>query len=486
LVRIVFIAGTLLVVLALALGLLGPHPRRTQAQEEPPTLTPDLRPDIGQPAEPPTLTPDLRPDIGQPVTPAPDLSPPTVDPNQPEVENVLPTAVPIIPTYTPVAVPLAASETERIVSVGETLFSLAAQSGFTVNDLGQLNGLTNPHLLLTGQRLRLPAAMSQSIRLHRVAAGETIVSLAAQYGVSVAVLRQANHLVCGTCLVVGQLLRVPQAQVSSNLPTPFENINLFPFVPRQGDTIIVLVKASAPIETLTGSLANRPLYFVADPNQPEQYIGLSGVGGLQQPGVYDITVRAIAKTGEASLVSGRIQVGQGNFGFEVLNLAPRLVPLLDPAVNQAERDELDAIFSTFSPQKYWNGPLKMPVQSRVVSYFGTRRNFNRHTLDTYHSGIDLSAPQGMPVLASAAGRVAVLRRFNIRGNVVILDHGRGVFTVYCHLSKFTVQEGDTVEAGEIIGYSGNTGRSLGPHLHWELAVGGVTVNPLAWLSEEIP
>jgi murein DD-endopeptidase MepM/ murein hydrolase activator NlpD len=76
--------------------------------------------------------------------------------------------------------------------------------------------------------------------------------------------------------------------------------------------------------------------------------------------------------------------------------------------------------------------------------------------------------------------------FKIRGNVVILDHGRGVFTVYCHLSKFNVQVGQIVNVGNVIGYAGNTGRSLGPHLHFELAVGGVTINPLEWMDAEIP
>jgi murein DD-endopeptidase MepM/ murein hydrolase activator NlpD len=441
------------------------------------------------PAEPPTLTPDLRPPT---ETPDPNAPPaPTVDPivqdqiaEQPTVENVLPTAVPVLPTFTPVPLPQSNDPNERVVSVGETLFTLAAQSGFTVNDLGQLNALTNPGLLLAGQKVKLPAPISQNIRLHRVAAGETLVALAAQYAVSPALLKQANQLVCSTCLVVGQLLRVPQNKVITNLPAPFETVDVAPYVPRQGDTIVVRVRVSVPLENIVGSIAGRPLNFVM--REENFYIGLSGVGAFQQPGVYSITLRAIAKNGEASLVNGRFQVGQGNFGFETLNLAPKLVPLLDPQVNQAERDDLDAIFSSFSANQFWNGALKLPVNSKIVSYYGTRRNFNRNTLNTYHSGVDVTARVGTPVQASAPGRVATTRLFNIRGNVVILDHGRGVFTVYCHLSKFNVEEGQIVDVGDVIGFSGNTGRSLGPHVHWELAVGGVTVNPLAWVDEEIP
>ncbi|MCS6848674.1 MAG: M23 family metallopeptidase [Candidatus Roseilinea sp.] len=162
------------------------------------------------------------------------------------------------------------------------------------------------------------------------------------------------------------------------------------------------------------------------------------------------------------------------------------MPLLEPQVNQEERAELDAIFSDFSGTQWWQGPLQWPIKSKIVSYYGTRRNFNRGKLNTFHSGIDLSARVGTPVKAAAPGRVTAAQAFPIRGNAIILDHGRGVFTVYCHLSKFEVEVGQIVNAGDVIGYTGNTGRSLGPHLHFELAVGGVTVNPLAWLERELP
>jgi murein DD-endopeptidase MepM/ murein hydrolase activator NlpD len=118
--------------------------------------------------------------------------------------------------------------------------------------------------------------------------------------------------------------------------------------------------------------------------------------------------------------------------------------------------------------------------------FGARRNFNRGTLMTYHSGVDMSVPVGTPVKASAPGRVAATEPFPVRGNVIILDHGRGVYTIYCHLSKYNVQVGQLVNVGDVIGYTGNTGRILGPHLHWELAVGGVTVDPLPWTKEALP
>jgi murein DD-endopeptidase MepM/ murein hydrolase activator NlpD len=90
------------------------------------------------------------------------------------------------------------------------------------------------------------------------------------------------------------------------------------------------------------------------------------------------------------------------------------------------------------------------------------------------------------VHAAAPGIVAAVEQFDVRGLVVIIDHGRGVFTAYCHLSEATVKVGQQINIGDVIAKSGNTGRSEGPHIHFELAVNGVQVDPLPWLSQPIP
>ena len=371
----------------------------------------------------------------------------------------------------------------HVVAVGESLATLGAQSGFSVSDLAQRNGLTHPYLLLAGQRVSLPAPMSQRIRLHRAAPGETLTGLAAQYGVSPYLLRITNKLICASCLIVGQLLRIPQAEVATNLPEPFEQVDITPRVPRQGDVVVVRVRTSRPVQEVAGALAGRPLRFVP---QNGGYAALTGVAALQEPGVYSVTIRAIAESGAASEVSGRIQTSGGGFGYENLVVSSKLAYLLDPQVNRDERDQLDTILSQWSGTQWWQGPLELPARGRIASYFGARRSFNSGVLRTYHSGMDLVAPAGTPVSAAAPGRVTAVQQFMIRGLVVILDHGRGVFTLYCHLSKTEVKPGQIVDVGQRIGLSGNTGRSEGPHLHWELAVGGVTVDPLRWIRRPIP
>src|SRR5205823_12065814 len=99
-----------------------------------------------------------------------------------------------------------------------------------------------------------------------------------------------------------------------------------------------------------------------------------------------------------------------------------------------------------------------------------------------HSGVDFGAAPGSPATAAAHGRVLLTRRMVQHGNMVSIDHGAGVFTGYCHLSAFAVSEGDEVQAGDLVGYTGATGLVTGPHLHWDVLVGGIHVDGLRWLA----
>lgn len=422
----------------------------------------------------------LSPARSQGQTPPPPMAlsaSPTADVYQPTIQ-VVATSMP-----TPSPEPQNQNPLVHVVAVGESLNSLAAQSGFLVDDLAQRNNLTQPYLLVAGQKLDLPAPPSEHIRLHRVASGETLTGLAAQYGISPYLLRMSNNLSCADCLVVGQLLRIPESSVTTNLPEPFDRVDILPAVPRQGDVVTVRVTASAPLEAIAGTFAGRTLHFVP---MNGVYEALTGVGALQEVGVYSVTLHAIASTGAASEVSGRVRVDSGGYGFENLTITQNLVPLLDPQVNLDEEEKLESIFSQWTATQYWTGPLQYPAIGPIASYFGVRRSFNGGLLHTYHSGTDVVAPIGTLVHASAAGRVAAVMRLKVRGNVVIIDHGRGVFTMYCHLTRALVKVGQMVNVGEVVAYSGNTGRSEGPHIHWELAVGGVTVNVLPWTKQTIP
>ena len=107
-------------------------------------------------------------------------------------------------------------------------------------------------------------------------------------------------------------------------------------------------------------------------------------------------------------------------------------------------------------------------------------------MTSYHSGHDYGADTGEPVLAPITGTVVLAEPLQVRGKVVILDHGLGVFTGFWHLSQIDVEAGQVVGRGEQVGLVGNTGLSTGPHLHWEMRVHNMPVNPIQWMRQEFP
>ncbi len=135
--------------------------------------------------------------------------------------------------------------------------------------------------------------------------------------------------------------------------------------------------------------------------------------------------------------------------------------------------------TSFSPFTV-TGRFTVPVQyKRVTSNFGYRENPVTHKYG-FHSGIDLSAPEGTPIYAAYAGRVSEVSYSDARGNYIILDHGNGVRTVYCHCSAVTAPDGANLKSGEVIALVGATGQTTGPHLHFEIWLGDTRCNP-AWI-----
>ena len=107
-------------------------------------------------------------------------------------------------------------------------------------------------------------------------------------------------------------------------------------------------------------------------------------------------------------------------------------------------------------------------------------------MDSFHSGIDFGDAEGAVVYAPAAGRVVLAEPLSVRGQAVIIDHGLGVFSGYWHLSGIAAQVDQMIQPGELIGYVGTTGLSTGPHLHWEIRVDGIAVDPMGWTERTFP
>ncbi|MEN9517782.1 MAG: hypothetical protein RLZZ381_370, partial [Cyanobacteriota bacterium] len=143
-----------------------------------------------------------------------------------------------------------------------------------------------------------------------------------------------------------------------------------------------------------------------------------------------------------------------------------------------------------TPQKFWQGAFIRPNASRISTEFGVRRYYNNvFATDYYHKGVDYAGGYGSPVVAPAAGQVRLVGRedegFHVHGNVIGIDHGQGVLSIFMHLQDLEVTEGAMVKAGQRIGTIGDTGASAGPHLHWGLYVNQVSVDPVPWRFGEI-
>ena len=143
---------------------------------------------------------------------------------------------------------------------------------------------------------------------------------------------------------------------------------------------------------------------------------------------------------------------------------------------------MHAFLTSVSATRKWQEPLLAPVPGCMNSPFGASRLHNGKPTGDYHGGVDQRGAAGAPIHAVAAGTVRIARMFTLRGGTVGIDHGQGLATIYMHMSKVAAKEGQSVRAGDVIGYVGSTGRATGPHLHWSLYANGHPVSPNQWVK----
>ncbi|MGB0468307.1 MAG: peptidoglycan DD-metalloendopeptidase family protein [Pontibacterium sp.] len=125
--------------------------------------------------------------------------------------------------------------------------------------------------------------------------------------------------------------------------------------------------------------------------------------------------------------------------------------------------------------------FELPAKGPYSSPFGLKRFFNKQPRNP-HSGVDIAAPHGDPITAPASGTVLAVGNYFFNGNTVIMEHGQGLTTMYCHMSRTDVKIGDKLKTGDLIGAIGKTGRVTGPHLHWSVSLNNVRVDPLLFLT----
>jgi murein DD-endopeptidase MepM/ murein hydrolase activator NlpD len=212
--------------------------------------------------------------------------------------------------------------------------------------------------------------------------------------------------------------------------------------------------------------------------QDGQWIAVLGLPLSTKPGAVSIDVQALGGT----RVQKSVQVQDKQYVEQRLKVAPGQVDLAPQDLERVEveqkriRESLDS----FSPVLPATFQLKAPVPGPRSSSFGLRRVFNGQPRAP-HSGMDIAAPLGTPILAPADGKVLDSGEFFFNGGTVFIDHGSGFVTMYCHLSQADVKPGDVIKTGQVIGKVGATGRVTGPHLHFGVTLNGALVDPALFL-----
>ncbi|PLZ94933.1 peptidase [Fischerella thermalis CCMEE 5268] len=281
-----------------------------------------------------------------------------------------------------------------------------------------------------------------------------------------------------TKMVAGIIATLP---VALALPAEALQVRMTPANPKLGDTLSVFISVDNPVAgaspTVTSSDQTYPAFEVA----PNQYRAFIPTTPLQKAGK-----RIIRVTGGSQVRNLLVQVNSRKFPVQRINLPPGKAGVKATEYELKRVSELKALQT---PQKYWSGIFIKPNAGPISTIYGVRRYYNgKFAKDYYHRGVDYAGPTGSPVVAPAAGKVALVGRvsegFRVHGNVVGIDHGQGVTSIFMHLSRINVKEGDMVKPGQLIGAVGSTGASTGPHLHWGLYVNGQSVDPTPWRYQE--
>lgn len=381
-------------------------------------------------------------------------------------------------------------ETE-VVSYGDSLRSLSRRSQVSDEQLRKLNRLVSPSELYVGISLIIPTQTQQESLSTRIssAAGESLLELAVKQGSTPWILSSVNKLSGTWDTLPGDVLYSPTGNSEENatgLPSAFLSASIDPLPLVQGGTEMIRARAQAGV-SISGMLVDMPLHFF--PNNDGE-VALQGVHALLEPGVYPLLIEGTLPDGSKQSFEQMVLVKSGDYISEEIPLNDPST--LDPAVTEPELNNIIALTGPATATRYWSGTFSSPAvdPNCFTSRYGTRRTYKVINSDIelpgFHSGLDFCGGEGLQIFAPAPGRVVFAAPLTVRGNATIIDHGWGVYSGFWHQSQLFVNVGDVVEQGQVIGLVGGTGRVTGAHLHWEVWVNGIQVNPLDWLNQAYP
>jgi murein DD-endopeptidase MepM/ murein hydrolase activator NlpD len=292
-------------------------------------------------------------------------------------------------------------------------------------------------------------------------------------GGSRVVFSLAGVLLSGAAILFAQTPDPRQVTLSLvNVPGPL----------KPGGVGLVTVQATENLSELSGEAAGRAVHFWPGTSAREWY-GLAGISVDSTPG--PITLSIQGKTAEGTTAATRVSVLVERHQFATRRLQVD-AKMANPPAEEVERIKQEAeamaeAFAALTPQRLWQGPFSAPVPGAATSSFG-RLTITNGRPSGRHQGTDFRAATGTMVRAPNAGRIVMARSLYFAGNTVIIDHGLGVFSLLAHLSRINVEPGANVARGDVLGESGATGRVTGPHLHWAVRFGDMSIDPMALMT----
>ena len=432
---------------------------------------------------------------------------------------------------------------QYIVQSGETLTEIANKFNVAVDDLIKVNNLSNPDIISEGTRLNIPGlqGINGILTTQSVEIGQSLDSFVRTYQANKDFIIKVNKKTSPSEIYAGSNLIIPvddakvkmgsgkplqsgqslleksiiqqtnpwsliennNIKISANIiPSEFifspsstnsqtisqispqlKEVDISPLPLVQGNTIVAQIISLQPVE-LNGTLDGNNLNFFQ--TGENEYTALQGINAMATTGLAPLLLKGNFNDGSSFAFEQSLLLTPGVFAKD----PPFQVPdeMIDPAVTKPEDDFVLSIVKNVSPEKYWDSQFSTPVDQPVCfkSYFGTRRSYNGSDYTYFHSGLDYGVCATLNIYVAAPGKVVYTGLLTVRGNATFIDHGEGVYTGYFHQSEIKVKVGDEVKQGQLIGIIGATGRVTGPHLHFEVWVGGMQVNPLEWLNKNIP
>ena len=266
---------------------------------------------------------------------------------------------------------------------------------------------------------------------------------------------------------------------------PPANLTVQPMILVNGAPCLFTLQISGHPEKVTARWQDHDITF--SPGEGNRWYALAGATYESKPGTYDLVVDVAQPGGRTMHFSHPVVVHAARYKTSRLTVPQKYVTPDEETLKriEAEKEIKKVAFDHLIPSPVWTGNFTAPVNTEISENYGTSRTLNGK-LATVHRGTDFRAPMGTPVHATNAGEVVLAQELYYEGNCIVIDHGLGFMTLYMHLSKFDVKEGDKVEKGQPIALSGGTGRVTGPHLHLAVRWKGEYLDATRLLALKLP